>query len=193
MCQTNWFIKSLKFLDAGQKIYFMFAEQMARLLGKYVFSLIYIFNRRQKGERLQNVRQRRKTTKCKRKCNWSFTTKRQFMRWINFTLYPNLLPFSCNVNKTTCVDEVDAKGHCKLMQQKKTWEKWIHFLSRLKVFMQAATKMLLDVNTPPTQLLCICLHLSCPAVNPRSSLTLSAVPTGIYSKPTNVDSNGELI
>lgn len=52
MCQTNWFIKSLKFLDAGQKIYFLFAEQIAMLLGKYVFSLIYIFNRRQKeGER----------------------------------------------------------------------------------------------------------------------------------------------
>lgn len=78
-------------------------------------------------------------------------------------------------------------------QCKKTWEKPIYFLSRVKVFMQAATKMLLDVNTPPTQLLCICRHLSCPAVSPRGRLTRSAVPTGIYSKPTNVDSNGELI
>lgn len=38
-------------------------------------------------------------------------------------------------------------------------EKRIPFLSRVNVFMQTATKMLLDVNTPPTQLLCTYLVL----------------------------------
>lgn len=37
------------------------------------------------------------TTKCKCKCNWSLTAKQQFMRYINFKIYPNLLLGSCNV------------------------------------------------------------------------------------------------
>lgn len=81
---------------------------------------------------------------------------------------------------------VSAKQHGKRQNEKSEFT----FFSD---FMQAATKILLEVNTTPTQLLCICLLLSCPAVNSRNSLTPSAMPTGVYSKPTNVDSKGELI
>lgn len=157
-------------------------------MGKYVFSLIYIFNRRQKEGR-KRERERETGLKNVNANATKVSLQKQFMRWINFKLYPNLLLGSCNVNKTTCVDEVDAKVRCQSMQQKKTWEKWIHFLSRL-TFMQAATKMLLDVNTP-TQ---ASLHLSALILSCCQSQKQSHAKRSAHRHlPTNMDSNSELI
>lgn len=59
--------------------------------------------------------------------------------------------------------------------------------------MQTVIERLAEVNTSPTQIPCICLYLSSPAVKLSSSLELSKTPAGFYSKPTNMESKGELI
>lgn len=60
-------------------------------------------------------------------------------------------------------------------------------------FMQTVIERLAEVNTSPTQIPCICLYLSRSAVKLSSSLKLSNTPAGFYSKPTNMESKGELI
>lgn len=59
--------------------------------------------------------------------------------------------------------------------------------------MQTVTERLAVVNTSPTLLLCVCLYLSNPAVELSSSLGLSKLPAGFYSKPRNTESKAELV
>lgn len=59
--------------------------------------------------------------------------------------------------------------------------------------MQTVIERLAEVNISPTQIPCICLYLSSPAVKLSSSLKLSKAPAGFYSTPTNMESKGELI
>ncbi len=81
---------------------------------------------------------------------------------------------------------VDVTGEKQAKKSK------VIFVSNCKPFMQT-TERLAVVNTSPTLLLCVCLYLSNPAVELHSSLKLSKLPAGFYSKPRNTESKAELV